>query len=115
MKKINAKEDFVILVYITFPNKSSATRISEILIKEKLAACANIFPVRSVYRWKNKIEKTSEHVAIVKTNNTHYKKLEARVRELHPYKLPAIFVIPVKRGYEKYIKWAESAGEAGAA
>ena len=105
----------MILVYITFPDEKTATRVCETLIREKLAACANIFPIRSIYRWKNKIEKAREHVALVKTSEKNYKKLEARVRGSHPYKLPAIFAIPVERGYKKYIKWAESAGDAGAA
>ncbi len=102
----------MILVYITFPNKKSATRICETLVREKLAACANIFPIRSIYRWKNKIEKTNECVALVKTSEKNYKKIEARVRKLHPYKLPAIFVIPVARGYEKYLRWVEENSEA---
>ncbi|MEW6329545.1 MAG: divalent-cation tolerance protein CutA [Candidatus Micrarchaeota archaeon] len=102
----------MILVYITFPNKKSASRICDTLVREKLAACANIFPIHSIYRWKNKIEKTNEHVALVKTSEKNYEKIEKRVRALHPYELPAIFAIPVARGYGKYLRWAEESSQA---
>ena len=36
-------------------------------MKEELVACANYFPVNSIYFWKNKIEKDKEYVLICKS------------------------------------------------
>lgn len=41
--------------------------MSELLIKNKLAACANIFPIGSVYKWNGKIVKEKEFGVFIKT------------------------------------------------
>ncbi|MBU0763139.1 MAG: divalent cation tolerance protein CutA [Candidatus Altiarchaeota archaeon] len=53
--------------YITYPDLETAERILDRLFELKLIACANILPVKSVYRWRGKIEKSDEVVSLVKT------------------------------------------------
>ena len=47
----------MIFVYSTFPNKKEAKEIGKGLVKNKLAACVNIFPIESIYHWQKKIVK----------------------------------------------------------
>ena len=43
-------------VYVTVENFKQAETISELAIKKKLCACANIFPeIHSMFEWKGKI------------------------------------------------------------
>ncbi len=94
-----------LILYTTVKNKKNAEKISDILIKEKLAACVNYFPVSSVYRWKNKVEKTSEFMLMCKTTRNNFKKLKKRMKEMHPYELPEIISINISEGDEKFLDW----------
>ncbi|MFC2057134.1 divalent cation tolerance protein CutA [Chloroflexota bacterium] len=38
-------------IYITASDEGEARRIGKILVEEKLAACVNILPIKSIYRW----------------------------------------------------------------
>lgn len=95
------------LVYITFPNKREAKKIAQILVKEKLAACCNIFPIDSVYRWQRKIEKEKEFSMIVKTKKKLVKELIKRVKNLHSYKVPCIISFDIEKGQKKFLEWID--------
>ena len=48
----------IIIIYIAYPNLKEAKRVTGMLLKRRLIACANYFPVASVYRWKGKVEES---------------------------------------------------------
>lgn len=75
--------------YITAPPDTAAT-IAETLVDERLAACVNSFPCRSVYRWEGGIETDEEVVLLAKTTAERYEDLAARVVSLHPYEVPCV-------------------------
>jgi periplasmic divalent cation tolerance protein len=80
----------MIAVYIIFPDKNCAEKISRKLLEKKLVACANIYPVDSHYLWKDEIESSSEYVAIYKTQQPHFSTIEKLVVADHPYEVPCI-------------------------
>jgi len=97
--------DFVV-VLITAPNEDDAARLANDLVASRLAACVNIINnIRSIYRWQGKIEDESEVLMLVKTRKEHFKDLEKRVRELHPYTVPEIIVLPIIEGFVGYLGW----------
>lgn len=102
----------VLLALATFPEMETARRIADILVRERLAACVNLFPaVESVYRWNESVETSAEVAAWIKTTSGCYGALEARYRELHPYEVPALVALPVKAGLPAYCEWvANSCG-----
>ena len=77
-------------VYITFRDKKSAEKVVSVLLKEKLIACANLFPIVSMFTWKNKLSKEKEFAALCKTKYALVNQIEARVKELHSYEVPCI-------------------------
>jgi len=97
----------MIFIYITCPNKKEAKKIGLDLIKKRLAACCNIFPIESIYWWQKRIVKDKEVVLIVKTLKKNFKKIEREVKRLHSYAVPCILEIQIKRGNLKYLKWLE--------
>ena len=97
--------DFI-FVYITNPDRKTAEKISKSLISRKLIACANIFPIISLYRWKNKLVKEKEFVLIAKTAKNKFEKVKKEVEKLHPYSIPCIVKIPVSSN-KKYFNWLE--------
>ncbi|HLF65561.1 MAG TPA: divalent-cation tolerance protein CutA [Saprospiraceae bacterium] len=98
------------IVYITFGSEADAQRISTQLIEERLAACANIFPIKSLYWWRDVIQSEDEWVVIVKTTTELWPVLKSRVEELHPYEVPCIMKIEVEAN-EKYEEWIKGQTE----
>ena len=61
--------DQFVIVLTTLPVEGDAEKFASQLVDERLAACVNILPaMRSVYRWKNAIEKSDERQLIIKTS-----------------------------------------------
>ena len=97
-----------VIAYITTKDKAQAKKIGETVVREKLAACANIIPsIESVYWWKGKIEKEKETLLLLKTRKSLATRLIRRVKELHSYGIPCVDIIPVTEGNKDYLKWIE--------
>ena len=77
------------VIYITAPNENEAHRIGRILVEEKLAACVNTHPIKSIYRWEGKIEEDVETAMLVKTKSGLVDDIIRRVKELHSTSLPS--------------------------
>ena len=93
-------------VLVSAPDMETAERIGRALVEERLAASANAVPgVRSVYRWRGAVREASEAFLVVKTASARVAALAARVRDLHPYELPAVVALPVVDGSAAYLDW----------
>ncbi|MGC8556324.1 MAG: divalent-cation tolerance protein CutA, partial [Conexivisphaera sp.] len=91
------------VVLVTAPDVGSAQRIAHSLVEEGLAACVNVIPgLTSIYRWRGKLEESSEVLLIVKTTSTAVGRLIERVRALHPYEVPEIISVAVAEGLPDY-------------
>ena len=93
------------IVYITAGSMDEAKSIGRVLVEERLAACVNIFPITSIYRWKDNIEEAGEFVMFVKTVTGKVKDIEKRVKQLHSYEVPCIISFKMDSGSEDYLKW----------
>lgn len=102
----------ILLALSTFPDRETAQRISNQLIAEKFAACANILPaVESIYRWKRKIETGNETLVFFKLSEDRQSAFQEKLRSLHAYEVPEIIFIPVSSGLPEYLRWvAENCG-----
>lgn len=97
-----------LIVFSTFPDMETARRIGRILIEEKLAACVNLISkVESIYQWKAEVESATEVLAVIKTVQGKYIRLEARIGELHPYELPEVMALSIQGGSLPYLNWLE--------
>jgi periplasmic divalent cation tolerance protein len=94
-------------IYVTAGSEEEAAGIGWKLIEERLAACVNILPVRSLYRWEGSIEDEAEVVMFVKTRASLAEKVTERVKSLHSYEVPCIVVLPIKQGNPDYLQWIE--------
>lgn len=75
--------------YVTTPSEA-AGEIATTLVRERLAACVNRFPCRSVYRWAGEVHDDEEVVLLAKTEPDVYDRLVDRIQELHPNDVPCI-------------------------
>jgi len=98
----------VVSVYAVFANADEAERVGRAVVEERLAACINILgPIRSIYRWQDKIETADEVAAILKTHHWQSDALMARVAALHSYDVPCIVTWPVDKVLRSYSDWVE--------
>lgn len=92
-------------IYITTKDEEEARRIGRKLVEEKLAACINIHPIKSIYRWGGGIEEEEETALLVKTKAELADEVIERVKELHSYEVPCIVSLPIEKGNPDYLKW----------
>ena len=102
-----------IIVYVTCSSKEEAQNIGQALVEERLTACANYFPVGSIYHWQGKIEQSQEYALICKTNRKKFVKVRKRIKDMHSYQLPVVAFWKF-RAERKVLKWIdESVGIPG--
>lgn len=95
-----------LIVFCTVKDPDEASTIAKTLVDEKLAACVNILPgIRSIYRWKGKIEDESEVLMMIKTSNELFSNLEKRIKALHSYDVPEIVAINPDKISDDFEKW----------
>ena len=94
------------LAYIVCKDAVEAEKISLHLLKKRLIACANIFPIRSMYWWKGKMMNEAENVIIAKTNEGNFNKVVNEVKKIHSYEIPCILRIDSSANKE-FEKWAD--------
>ena len=96
----------ILLALSTFPDAETARKISNQLVTEKFAACANILPaVESIYRWKEKIESGNETLVLFKLSENRQSAFQEKLRSLHHYEVPEIIFVPVSSGLPEYLHW----------
>ncbi|MDP2853592.1 MAG: divalent-cation tolerance protein CutA [Smithellaceae bacterium] len=101
-----------IQVTTTTETKEQAQTLAQHLVETKLAACVQITgPITSIYRWKGKVEKTQEWFCLIKTRDNFYNKVEAVIKNLHPYETAEIIAVPIVKGSKEYVRWIDDALE----
>jgi periplasmic divalent cation tolerance protein len=98
--------DRAVFVYTTWPSAVEAEQAGRTLVERRLAACVNILPAMvSYYWWEGNIERGDEAVMIIKTRASLAPKVVPAVKELHPYTMPAIIVLPLESVEKNYLGW----------
>ena len=95
-----------LLVLCACPDRETAIRIAHQAVERRLAACANLLPgLKSIYRWKGRVESAEEVLLLLKTTDDRYAELETAVAELHPYELPEVIAVRIENGLSAYLDW----------
>ncbi len=105
--KVPRSEKAVVLV--TCGSLKEASSIARELVERRLAACVNIMqaPIRSTYRWKEKVETATEYLLLIKTAHRVLPRVQAAVARLHSYEVPEFIALPILAGSPAYLKWLE--------
>jgi periplasmic divalent cation tolerance protein len=95
-------------VQTTVGSEQEARMISRALIEARLAACVQIVgPVHSRYRWRGKVEDTSEWQCLAKTTRSAYVAAETVIKGLHSYDEPEVIATAIVAGSGGYLAWIE--------
>jgi periplasmic divalent cation tolerance protein len=111
----NKRAGKYVVVLVTCGSRTEAERIAREIVSRRLAACANLLetPVRSVYRWKGRVEKAREFLLLIKTSVRRLASLQAEVERLHSYDVPEFIALPILTGSPAYLRWLGECVSAG--
>jgi periplasmic divalent cation tolerance protein len=96
------------LVMTTCGGEANAGLIATRLVEERLAACVQMFPVASVYRWEGAVQRANEWMLLCKIRASDYATVEAAIRAEHTYSNPEIIEIGIEKGAQAYLDWIAS-------
>jgi periplasmic divalent cation tolerance protein len=96
------------MAYVTAPDRTTARKIARAIVDRRLAACANLWPVESMYRWRGVREESREFVIVFKTRASLLRRLIAEVRRNHPYEVPCIVSYPMGPALRPYVDWIDA-------
>lgn len=95
-----------VVVVMTAATLDEATRIAEVLVAKRLAACVQILPqMTSIYVWQGEMQRESEHLLMAKSTRAKFDELEREVRTIHSYETPEIIALPIINGSSAYLDW----------
>jgi periplasmic divalent cation tolerance protein len=93
------------IVVTTVGTAEAAHRLARGMVERRLAACAQIGAIDSVYRWQDAVHEDAEFRLLLKTAPDRVDALLAALREQHPYELPALHAWPVAVADPTYAGW----------
>jgi periplasmic divalent cation tolerance protein len=95
----------IVMIFCTCGSHDQARTIGDSLVEARFAACVNVLPVHSIYRWEGKIEAADEVLLVIKTTQERFPAVRDRITQLHTYDTPEIIAVPVLNGSDKYLDW----------
>jgi len=95
------------MVYATASDEKEGMQIGRTVVEKKLAACANMFPIMSIYWWKGSIEEGNEQALIFKTRSELVPALIKEIEKKSSYDTVCAVSYAMSGGSERYLEWIE--------
>jgi periplasmic divalent cation tolerance protein len=96
----------LLVVVTSVGTEEQALDIAQRLVQGQLAACVNILPgVRSVFRWKGKVQHEGEFLLMIKTLQGNFERVRQVLKEANAYELPEILGFPASHVDEAFAAW----------
>ena len=99
----------VAILVTTVDSEERACALARAALEARLAACVQVFPIRSHYVWKGELCDEAELLVQMKLRAEDYPALAALVRRLHSYETPEILRLDVAEGDPAYLEWLRQA------
>ena len=93
------------IVMTTTENIEQATKIIDVVLNKKLAACVQTREIESHYVWEGKTCHDKEVLIWFKTEKRLITELEHLIKDYHPYEVPEIISIPIEYASNDYGAW----------
>lgn len=97
--------DDIIVVSVAVSSIEEGRTIASALIEKRLAACVQLMPIQSVFRWQGRVEEASETLLLIKTQARLFSRIETLICALHSYEVPEIVATPASASYGPYREW----------
>jgi periplasmic divalent cation tolerance protein len=97
------------IVVTTYSKARTGSRIINALMAARLAACIQVLPMRSAYRWKGRITRDRENLMLIKSRSGHFERIKRVILKHHDYEVPEIISVRIDRGFAGYLRWMDGA------
>ena len=97
------------VVFTTTTDADEARDLARALVEARLAACVQITPVISVYRWEGAVTDGVEQLLACKIAAVDFDAVAAAIRAKHRYEVPEIVMTPISAGDQTYLEWLAGA------
>ncbi len=98
--------DFCV-VQTTCANEEASRALAQAVLEARLAACVQMWPIRSLYLWQGKVADEPEMLVQFKARSSDFEALAAKITALHSYDVPEIICLDIAEGSAAYLKWIE--------
>ncbi len=99
------QEQQLLTIHTTVANLDDARQLARRVVAGRLAACAQLQPIDSLYFWKGELVEEQEIRISFKTSRGQQPALMELIREAHPYELPEISTTPLQDVDPAYRRW----------
>jgi periplasmic divalent cation tolerance protein len=93
------------MVVTTVANGEKAREIAIAALEALLAACVQLYPIKSHYVWEGELHEDEEVAIHLKIRTEDYEALSALIRRLHDYEIPEILRFDIADGDPAYLDW----------
>ena len=97
----------LIAIMTTTDSMTAAQKIARTLVGQKLAACVQVSEIESFFNWEGEAQNEREFRIIAKSTKSRYADVEAAIRQLHGYELPAIVAFEFTEAFGPYAGWVQ--------
>jgi periplasmic divalent cation tolerance protein len=87
-------------LYMTAPSREEAERIGRRLLEERLG-------ILSPYWWNGAIQREPEALLLAKTQMHSAQRCIDMIKQIHPYEVPCVTILPVAESLAAYRQWVE--------
>ena len=104
MSPSNFKRE-IYLIITTEVDKKNASKLAEILLREKLIPCVTFKNIESQFWWEGNINQSKEVQLMIKCKKENLNKVCNRIADLHSYKIPEIiyFRVSANKSYQEWV------------
>ena len=96
------------IAWTTTETLEQAKTLAKQCVEADLAACVQISsPITSIYKWKGRVESSTEFRITLKFLDSKLGALKKKVLQNHPYQCPQWVVVQASEISEDYLAWAK--------
>ena len=97
----------IYLVITTEFDKKNASKLANLLLRQKLTPCINFKNIESHFWWEGNINQSKEVQLMIKCKKENINKACKKISEWHSYEVPEIIYFPVSAN-KNYHHWVNS-------
>ena len=97
----------IYLIITTEADKANASKLANLLLRDKLITCVTFKNIESYFWWDGNINQSNEVELIIKCKEENVNKVCNKISKCHSYEIPEIIYFPVSAN-KNYHYWVHS-------
>ena len=95
----------IYIVITTEADKKNASKLADLLLKEKIIACVSFKNIESFFWWEGSINQLKEVQLMIKCKKENVNKVCNKISEWHSYVVPEIiyFCVSANKNYHNWL------------